>query len=67
MTAAQGGCAHLERDDRGICVACGHCIHDVVLNGACVYCGSTDIDPAERSPRKDLLIPPDQLTRKKKS
>jgi hypothetical protein len=48
-------CRHLTRDDRGICLACGHCLHDVILNGACVYCGSTDIDPKAVSPKPDLI------------
>jgi hypothetical protein len=57
-------CAHDVRDDRGVCVACGDCVHDVVLNGACVYCGSTEIDPIARSP-KPVVIPPDRLVRKR--
>jgi len=57
-------CPHTERKD-GVCVACGHCEHDVILNGACFYCGATDIDPIERSPKKEGLIRPDQLVRKK--
>ena len=57
-------CPHTERRD-GVCTACGHCLHELILNGACYYCGSTDLDPVALSPRKDLLIAPDQLVRKK--
>jgi hypothetical protein len=56
-------CAHAERDDRGICTACGHCLHDVILNGACVYCGSTDLDPVKVSPK--TVVPVDRLKRGK--
>jgi exodeoxyribonuclease V alpha subunit len=38
------------------------CTHDVILNGACLACGSTDIDPVARSPRPEL-ISPDRLRR----
>jgi hypothetical protein len=59
------GCPHRERDDQGRCVACGDCLHEVVLNGACLYCGATDLDPVARSPRKDLLVPLDRLRRRR--
>ncbi len=55
-------CPHAERDVRGGCTACGHCLHGVILNGACVYCGATEIDPVAVSPK---VIPVDRLTRKK--
>jgi hypothetical protein len=61
MTTA---CTHPVRDDRGVCTACGDCIHDVILNGACVYCGATDIDPKKVSPRTDPIVPADRLRRK---
>jgi len=54
-------CAHRERNE-GVCVVCGHCLHEVVLNGACFLCGSTELDPVAMSPK---LIAPDQLVRKK--
>jgi len=57
-------CPHTERKD-GVCVACGDCEHDVILNGACFYCGATDLDPVARSPKKPELITSDQLVRKK--
>ncbi|HUQ04756.1 MAG TPA: hypothetical protein VM261_19780 [Kofleriaceae bacterium] len=50
--------------EEGVCVACGDCIHEIVLNGACLACGSTDIDRVARSPRPEL-VPVDRLTRKK--
>lgn len=57
-------CPHRERDE-GVCTACGHCVHEVVLNGACFLCGTTDLDPIEMSPKKPELIAADQLVRKK--
>lgn len=42
--------------------ACGH---DVVLNGACFYCGTTDLDPIALSPKPAALIPSDRLVRPK--
>ena len=57
-------CTHAERHE-GVCVACGHCIHDVVLNGACFLCGTTDLDPIAMSPKKPQLVSADQLVRKK--
>ena len=57
-------CAHLERRE-GVCVAYGHCLHEVILNGACFLCGSTDLDPIALSPKPAHLIAADQLVRKK--
>jgi len=38
----------------------------VILNGACYYCGTTDIDPHAISPKKlPDVIAPERLTRKK--
>jgi hypothetical protein len=57
-------CPHEQRVE-GVCEACGHCLHDVILNGACLYCGTTDLDPVAMSPKKlPALIAPDRLTRK---
>jgi hypothetical protein len=41
-------------------------VHDVVLNGACFYCGTTELDPEQMSPKKQApaLIPIDRLKRK---
>lgn len=59
-------CAHAERKD-GICVACGDCLHELVLNGACYYCGSEDIDPVAMSPKKlPELVAAESLARKKR-
>jgi len=60
-------CSHPERDDRRICLRCGHCPHDVILNGACLYCGATDIDPVAISPKPASLIPASRLARKPKA
>ena len=66
MTDASESCAHAERHE-GVCTACGHCLHEVILNGACFLCGTTDLDPIALSPKKPpALIAPEQLTRKKK-
>ncbi len=56
-------CVHAERVE-GVCARCGNCGHDVILNGACLYCGTTDLDPVAMSPKKDF-IPADALVRKK--
>lgn len=70
MTTPQPGtgdatCAHGERVE-GVCTACGHCLHEVILNAACFLCGTTDLDPIAMSPKKPpALISADQLTRKK--
>ncbi len=59
-------CPHTERRE-GVCTACGDCLHEVVLNGACFLCGTTDLDPIAMSPKKPSdLISPDLLTRKKR-
>ena len=57
-------CPHLERLE-GVCLACGHCAHEVILNGACFYCGTTDLDPIALSPKKPELIAAERLARKK--
>ena len=56
-------CAHVERVE-GVCTRCGHCMHEVILNGACLYCGTTDLDPIAMSPKKDF-VSVDALKRKK--
>jgi hypothetical protein len=62
-------CPHAERA-AGVCVRCGHCDHELILNGACYFCGTTELDPIALSPKKPgpappALIPANQLTRKK--
>ena len=57
-------CPHLERRE-GRCVACGDCQHEIILNGACFMCGTTDLDPIALSPKKDGLVAPEKLVRKK--
>jgi len=52
--------------ENGVCTRCGHCAHELILNGACYYCGTTDLDPIALSPKQPpAVIPPDQLVRKK--
>lgn len=57
-------CPHTERRE-GRCVECGDCLHEIILNGACFICGTTDLDPIALSPKKDGLVPAEQLVRKK--
>lgn len=58
-------CPHVERRD-GVCVHCGDCLHEIILNGACYFCGSTDLDGVAVSPKPaDAIIPADRLVRKK--
>jgi hypothetical protein len=57
-------CPHLERHE-GVCVRCGHCAHELILNRACYFCGTTDLDPIALSPKKPAVIPPAALVRKK--
>lgn len=58
-------CPHVARTG-GVCDRCGHCEHDVILNGACFYCGTTELDPIALSPKKTPdVIAPDRLVRKK--
>ncbi len=66
MIAGSGDptCAHADRE-HGVCTRCGHCEHDVVLNGACFYCGTTDLDPIAMSPKPPAVIPAQRLVRKK--
>jgi hypothetical protein len=58
-------CEHLVRET-GICVRCGHCDHELILNGACYFCGTTELDPIALSPKKPSVIPPDHLLRKRR-
>ncbi len=57
-------CPHTERRE-GVCVACGHCLHEVILNGACYLCGTTDLDPVALSPKQPATIPAERLVRKR--
>lgn len=57
-------CAHAERVE-GVCTRCGDCLHEVVLNGACFLCGTTDLDPIAMSPKPPVVIPAESLVRKK--
>lgn len=42
------------------------CAHELVLNGACFYCGTTDLDPIAMSPKQPPLIDPTTLVRRPK-
>jgi hypothetical protein len=64
-TPAGASCAHPARVD-GICTACGHCAHEIILNRACYFCGSTDIDALAVSPKPmAALVPAHALVRKR--
>lgn len=40
------------------------CDHDVILNGACFYCGTTELDGVQMSPKPaDEFIPASRLSR----
>jgi hypothetical protein len=56
-------CTHPGRDT-GVCGVCGHCDHDVILNGACLYCGSEELDGLALSPKpRAEFIPAERLVR----
>ena len=58
-------CAHPDRVD-GICTTCGDYSHEVVLNGACYFCGSTALDAIALSPKPaDQIVPANRLVRRK--
>ena len=60
-------CPHTERKD-GVCPACGDCLHAVILNGACYYCGETDLAPRVEPPASDRdIVPADRLKRPKQN
>lgn len=57
-------CPHAARE-AGVCVRCGHCEHAMILNGACYFCATTELDPIALSPKPPpAVIPADQLIRK---
>lgn len=62
MTTA---CPHTERRE-GVCVACGDCEHELIVNGACFACGETDFDPIalSKKPVDPALVPADRLRRR---
>lgn len=57
-------CTHPARE-AGVCVRCGHCEHALILNRACYFCGTTELDPIALSPKPPAVIPAAQLVRKK--
>lgn len=50
----------------GLCPDCGACDHEVILNGACLACGTTELDPIAMSPKpiEPALVPLDRLRRR---
>jgi hypothetical protein len=59
-------CPHDTREE-GVCLRCGHCAHELILNGECYFCGTTDLDPIALSPKKPMVIPAARLVRKDRS
>lgn len=60
-------CTHPTREN-GVCTTCGHCEHELILNAACYYCGTTDLDPAQLSPKKTPeVIAASRLVRKNRN
>ena len=41
------------------------CVHEVILNGMCTVCGTTDIDPVAQSPKPNTVVPISALTKKR--
>lgn len=58
-------CSH-PRKHEGRCPDCGACEHEVILNGACLACGTDDLDPIAMSPKKvdPALVPAERLRRR---
>ena len=58
---APATCPHASRVD-GVCTTCGDCAHDVILNGACLACGATDLVITHK--QLPALIPGERLKRR---
>ena len=43
------------------------CPHEVILNGACLACGSTDLDPIAMSPKPAEVIAAERLVRRRRA
>ncbi len=58
-------CSHPDLQE-GYCPTCGLCAHEVILNGACFLCGTTDLDPIAMSPKKldPAVVPVERLRRR---
>jgi hypothetical protein len=59
----RSNCAHLSRRD-GVCIACGDCLHEIVLNGACYFCGADETEVAAKPQAKSDFVPKDRLRRR---
>jgi hypothetical protein len=55
-------CNHPRQDD-GACLDCGACLHEVILNRACLRCQM--MDPKVSNKPTDGLVPADRLVRKR--
>jgi hypothetical protein len=53
-------CSHPERVD-GVCRECGDCAHEVVLNGACFYCGAEDVQVTVKPVAESAFVPTSRL------
>ncbi len=62
LASVEEVCTHKDRAE-GKCPRCGYCEHDLVLNGACYYCGETDLRVTIKPADSDLV----SLTRSRDS
>lgn len=58
-------CTHAQQRE-GKCPDCGHCEHELVLNGACYYCGETELRLSNKLGEPDI-VPVENLTRRRDS
>jgi hypothetical protein len=56
------GCLHRHRID-GICLACGDCQHEVILNQRCYYCGTQGVEVTNKPKSAEALVPATSLVR----
>ena len=49
-------CRHFEVVD-SVCAACGACLHEIVLNGACYYCGAEGVVVTNKPEPADPVVP----------
>jgi hypothetical protein len=56
-------CRH-DRSEEGACLDCGVCLHEVILNRACLRCGALD-PPVSNKPTSPAIVPTDRLVRRR--
>jgi hypothetical protein len=57
-------CKHPEHEV-GPCPVCGACAHELVLNGACYYCGATDLVIDHKKDAPSDFVPVESLRRRR--